>query len=122
MQNFKVGDWVKDIQDEALYKIKEIKEFPEEPTYKRFIFSSTKETWIDIYNDEIDTDGWKPWQPKLGEWCWFWNFNEMPTLEQFSKYHNLDDHLGNYETLAVKLYQHCEPFIGELPTYLKDNT
>lgn len=99
MQNFKVGDWVRD--GENIYQ---------------FIEPSS------IYSYELSLQRCELWQPKVGEWCWFWNFNEMPTLEQFSKYHNLDDHLGNYETLAVKLYQHCEPFIGELPTYLKDNT
>ena len=99
MQNFKVGDWVRD--GENIYQ---------------FIEPSS------IYSYELSLQSCELWQPKIGEWCWFWNFNEMPTLEQFSKYHNLDDHLGNYETLAVKLYQHCEPFIGELPTFLKDNT
>ena len=101
MQNFKVGDWVRDLRDNRVFQI-----------------NSTN------FNLKLSTKNtvYAHWQPKLGEWCWFWNFNEMPTLEQFSKYHNLDDHLGNYETLAVKLYQHCEPFIGELPTFLKDNT
>ena len=59
------------------------------------------------------------WKPKPDEWCWFWNFGDMATLEQFKKYHDLNDHLGNYETLTIKLYQHCEPVIGKLPTNIK---
>ena len=114
MQNFKVGDWVKST------KYQHLKPIQIESTYEsneRKGELGLKSGGTVLYSSEA-----VHWKPKIGEWCWFWNFNEMPTLEQFSKYHNLDDHLGNYETLAVKLYQHCEPFIGELPTYLKDNT
>lgn len=92
---FKVGDWVRDLISGKIHRV------------------NNEDTVNSKFSQVIK------WQPKEGEWCWFWNFNEMPTLEQFSKYHNLDDHLGNYETLAVKLYQHCEPFIGELPSFLQ---
>lgn len=129
---FEVGDWVVDIQDGALYKIKEIKEFPEEPTYKRFIFSSTEETWIDIYNDEVDTNGWELWQPITGEWCWVFNYlREVPNLRRVIK---VEDNFNNRFddekfTKAVRVnrgddlndevgYRFCEPFIGQLPTIL----
>lgn len=120
IKKFKVGDWVVDTQDGALYKIKEIKEFPEEPMYKRFTLSNTEETWIDIYNDEIDTDGWELWQPTIGEWCWFWNngYEKEPTLAQLkykgAKLMSTLDGMGYFE--------YCEPFIGQLPSFLKDNT
>ena len=112
MQSFKVGDWVinKTSKQRIIKKVTSV--------YSDTVTVGNPTVGINV----MLVKDLELWEPKLGEWCWFWNFNEMPTLEQFSKYHNLDDHLGNYETLAVKLYQHCEPFIGELPTYLKDNT
>lgn len=116
MQNFKVGDWVILNEDkQTLAKVLEI--------YNEYIFKCR----LHFINEGSvvwcsEMSYYKHWRPTEGEWCWFWNFNEMPTLEQFREYHDLDDYLGNYETLTVKLYQHCEPFIGELPTFLKENT
>lgn len=131
---FEIGDWVKDIQDGALYKIKEIKEFPEEPTYKRFIFSNTEETWIDIYNDEVNTDGWEHWQPQPGEWCWVFNkLREIPILRRVIKVEDnfknrFDDckftkavRVGRGDALDEEVgYRFCEPFVGKLPSFLKE--
>lgn len=60
------------------------------------------------------------WEPKTNEWCWFWNTGEPPILDRLHKHYDLNDHLGNYETQRNCLYQHCEPFIGQLPTIIKD--
>jgi len=51
------------------------------------------------------------WQPKRGEWCWQYPSTATkengipPNLVRYSHY---------YEGLL------CEPFIGELPSFLKD--
>lgn len=58
------------------------------------------------------------WQPKPGEWCWFWDSTDFPPcLGQFEemndrKYRDRDRENCNWN--------YCEPFIGELPSYLKE--
>ena len=97
---FKVGDWVID----------------KKRKHKPFMVTSSDLEADSPNYVKIDCE---LWQPKPGEFCWFWNFTGMPRLEQFSKYYDLDGHLGNYETLTTELYHYCEPFIGQLPTYLR---
>jgi len=57
------------------------------------------------------------WQPKPGEWCWFWDEGINSTLlAQLS-------HItarNNYETKGGSIWQHCAPFNGELPEHLKE--
>jgi hypothetical protein len=113
MSNFKVGDWVR--TKNGVFQIEDIDDHD-------FIEGVVEDVQL-YFTDKNERWEWrnnvKLWQPQVGEWCWFWNTNEMPTLEQFSKYYDLDDDLGNYEVNTYKLYQYCEPFIGELPTFLK---
>lgn len=106
---FKVGDWVVH-KSKGVCKIEKIPP-SNEPDDKNVWLGNKGACFI----NELEL-----WGPKTDEFCWFWNFTDMPTLEQFSKYHDLDDHLGNYETLTTKLYYYCEPFIGQLPSYLKE--
>lgn len=66
----------------------------------------------------------QPWQPKEGEWCWF-VFNDTAYLGKMVRhtpddweelYYQYKDQSGNY------MYAHsCEPFIGELPSWVKQN-
>lgn len=60
-----------------------------------------------------------PWQPTKGEWCWFWTGNDIPVLGRFEKqsrqYFSIDHGSSGYG------FAHCEPFIGTLPSHLKDN-
>ena len=131
---FQIGDWVKDIQNGALYKIKEIKEFPKEPTYKRFNFFNTKETWIDIFNDEVDSDEWELWKPTKDKWCWFFNNKtDIPTLAKLIEITTLFDRdktyivktpscisETSYNYSRTMNFKYCEPFIGELPSFIKE--
>ncbi len=58
------------------------------------------------------------WQPKEGEWCWFWDKKDnTPSIGKIEKYHN-----GYYYSSAFNgsICEYCEPFIGELPSFLKD--
>jgi len=60
----------------------------------------------------------KPWQPQPNEWCWFWHSSEdQPQLLQLMK---MDNHTHKYLTKPHGRYYYCEPFIGTLPTTLKD--
>ncbi len=64
------------------------------------------------------------WKPKSGEWCWFWNQERVPILGRFSTVSSFrsdlpDETYGIYESVVCR-YRHIEPFIGNLPTHLKE--
>lgn len=107
---FKVGDWVRTLDwDTSTWKyISQIKkitsewEYPIITEYGRFRLDSTK-----------------LWQPKPGEWCWFWDAftKDAPLLTRFIKM----TPEGYYTSHSRnKEYSHCEPFVGTLPSSLKD--
>ena len=100
--------------------------------------------WVDIpslntepvqYRSDLCHLGLELWQPQPNEWCWFWNkymdIDQCPKLAQF---HFMVEELQEpidvpafyqtkYKTTKLGyLYDFCEPFIGQLPTTLKDNT
>ena len=60
-------------------------------------------------------------KPQPNEWCWFWNVSDFnaPILSRFC---NMKDNLFKCTNSKQILFTHCEPFIGQLPTILKDNT
>ncbi len=118
MSSLKPGDWI-EITYTSIYHMKPFitKYISDELINSKFIKSI------------------KLWQPKVGEWCWFWNkdmdTNQSPRLAQF---HLMTEELQKpmdfpafYQTKykATKLgylYDFCEPFIGQLPTSLKDQS
>lgn len=57
------------------------------------------------------------WQPKPGEWCWFWSGNGYLVIEQFAEYLLPSK---NYKTKTGSWYRNCAPFTGELPEHLKE--
>lgn len=57
------------------------------------------------------------WQPKPGEWCWFWSGNGIVVIEQFAEYLLPSK---NYKTKTGSWYRNCAPFTGELPEHLKE--
>ena len=74
-------------------------------------------------------------KPQPNEWCWFWNNEiDIPKLRQFISASNPFDGPTVYITQAdpstgmsraycgIESYNHCESFIGQLPTTIKDNT
>ena len=99
--------------------------------------------WVDIpslntepvqYRSDLCHLGLELWKPKPGEWCWFWNDNNyLPNIRQFSTCLKTIDgtiiHLIKQDKSAgilmshcgIEGYTHCEPFIGQLPTTIKDN-
>ena len=99
MQSFKVGDWVRDLRDNKVFQIN---------STNFNLKLSTKNT---VYVD---------WKPKPGEWCWFLNNNREPILKQFLQMCPIV--LTNYISKQGTISGSVEPFIGELPTFLKDNT
>jgi len=68
------------------------------------------------------TTSYSSWQPKEGEWCWFYNTGEgkpfcgkFVTIIQKNNYTTYRAHNAWHEC------EYCEPFIGELPSFLKEN-
>lgn len=57
------------------------------------------------------------WEPKEGDICWFWNkSNIYPRLATF-----INESLGSYYAdTSNDGFDFCEPFIGQLPSYLKE--
>ena len=67
---------------------------------------------------------WKyvePWTRKVGEWCWFWDGNNNPVLSKFVSYKKSLGYLsqGDWYQEETTCWEHCEPFVGKLPNYLK---
>ena len=94
MQTFKVGDWIVEPNGN---KVK-LTEVPEPGSY---------------YAEDCVL-----WQPRPGEWCWFWNDNNALVLAQFA--HGLSN--GAKFTSKNLMYQYCEPFICQLPTILQSQS
>jgi len=98
---FKVGDWV---------------------TWVNPANGNKELTLIKTIEDKEAFDEWgeELWQPKEGEWCWFYNTGEgkpfcgkFVTIIQKNNYTTYRAHNAWHEC------EYCEPFIGELPTFLQ---
>ena len=63
----------------------------------------------------------KLWQPQVGEWCWFKDEkNTIGSLIQLVGIEKDGTYYG-YSSCGMPDKAPCvEPFIGELPTFLKD--
>lgn len=78
----------------------------------------------------IKLEDLKKWQPKEGEWCWFGNKIDSKSfvLSQFDETITIDhtwdiaytEVLYKSKEYGLRRYSSCEPFIGELPSYLKE--
>ena len=56
------------------------------------------------------------WQPKPGEWCWFWDDIKAETvLRRFSMING-----NRFECNLGLRWLNCAPFTGELPEHLKE--
>lgn len=109
---FKVGDWVRDGKN--IYQ---------------FIEPSS------IHSYESSLQRCELWQPKPGEFCWFWNepsdipilaklisieyFLEKPTEYKIKTPSYISETV--YSCMTYMYFKNCEPFIGQLPTNLKDS-
>jgi len=102
--DFKVGDWVRNIPLNKLYKVTELTEY-----------SITITKWQFNLTDTASLNSFELWKPKPLEWCWFSNGNE-PYLRQYS--HGIDN--GFYFDINNVPFRFCEPYIGELPTFIKE--
>ena len=87
----KVGDWVTNTEG--------------------FLFRVTE-------NNMYASDDFTFWQPKEGEWCWFYSpfwTDKKPILDTFKCIEE-----NKFRTGSGVQTTHCEPFIGKLPSFIKD--
>lgn len=110
---FKVGDWVRHIELVSDYgghilKIEEIDE-----RNKPLGFISLLGQGKTLHSNFAEL-----WQPTEGEWCWFLNNNREPILKQFLQMCPIVP--TNYVSKQGTISGSVEPFIGRLPTFLKD--
>jgi hypothetical protein len=110
------------------YRIK-----PEEPKFKVGDLVNVDNGFIGILTN-IDKSSIKPyivvvgdstlhyrsiislWKPQEGEWCWFWDEHYTTAiLGKFTEKTNK----GYFEHNSNS-FEYCEPFIGTLPTHLKE--
>lgn len=91
---FKEGDWVFDIETESIYQFKK----------HMIVYPSIK-----------------LWEPQEGEWCWFRTSTDRPFIAKFLQIRNSTvspEYI--YEIEDGDWLKSCEPFIGTLPSNLKD--
>lgn len=117
---FKVGDWVRVLRKDGAISsglIGKVTGTPETTMYDNSI-------WIHLENgfsSSTKPSNLEIWQPKEGEWCWFWNYTDTPNFMMFNGI--TEDNLYNGITCIGGCdieFDYCEPFIGELPSFIKD--
>lgn len=108
MNKFKAGDWVRDTRQGMKKPIAQL-----------------KPNCIALTNPEEYAAHYIPWVPEVGEWCWFWDdiTPHRPTLRKFGC-SELPKHYSDNVVFCdseQNPFTNCEPFIGELPSFLKEN-
>ena len=100
---FKVGDWVIEKSTNELKQVKIGK-------------SENEESKLALYERLCIL-----WQPQVGEWCWFKKeFVKVNRIEE-SGYIYFDTTFGDTKWCEESdLSFLCEPFIGELPSFIKE--
>ena len=117
MSLFKLGDWV--------ISTKYPKASPVKIQHQHAIdtgifgtYTNTKGQASLLYAEEC-----KLWQPKPNEWCWFqWTQPKTAKYQILSKLKTISDNGYFYEDINGMCFEFCEPFIGQLPTLIKDQS
>ena len=103
MNEFKVGDWVRNKYDGKITKC------------RGYINNDLSACFINCginnYEFQLHVDNVEPWQPKEGEWCWFKKRTELtPNVCELIRFYFDNSYISD-----------CEPFFGELPWFLKES-
>lgn len=128
MKQFEVGDWV--ILNEDKQTLAKVLEIDNEYIFKcRLHFINEGSV---VWCSEMSY--YKHWRPTEGEWCWFYNsLTDTPTLSKLilieSIYERPEIYLAETPSCIPKTsygyspsmtFKFCEPFLGKLPSNLKD--
>lgn len=144
--SFKIGNWVqyKDLRSDGDGWLLQIESIDDEFVYgqgKQMELPAIELCSIQV-GDQVEDNGSKyrliqpssansmiyslrsciKWKPKYGDWCWFYNtITHPPILSQFTTMYRKYYGCSNIGPGRKHTFSKCEPFIGELPSYLKDN-
>ena len=106
---FKVGDWVVNKASKQRI-VKKVASIP----YGDSVTVGDTEVGINV----MLINDLELWQPKAGDWCWFFDSDNFPPkLRQFKRL--ILSNKYKYESCQGLVYFYCEPFLGQLPTTLK---
>jgi hypothetical protein len=85
------------------------------------------EDYCDVGQIIVDKDEfrYKIWQPQIGEWCWFYTTADDDRPRDYHLVKHVGYQNGRYcfvvdGRVIYKQLKDIEPFIGILPTSLKD--
>lgn len=97
-QQFKVKDWIRDLANNEVIQV----------TQHMIDYNL-------IHEQECEL-----WKPKKGEWCWFWNDTGNVVVAEYK-----GEHIHGAFCLPIgqdilSIFKYCEPFIGELPSTIKE--
>jgi hypothetical protein len=90
------------------------------------IFENNDVLFFKENGENIDEDTWdliEVWEPKLGEWCWFWNNNTETddTSENIrahgSIYSGMND--THFKSIDDCIWDNCVKYASMLPEHLK---
>lgn len=106
MEKFKAGDWVKDTRSGIKRPVVQL-----------------QPNCIALINPEEYGKQYIKWEPEPGEWCWFYDkenlWNKTNTvIARFS--HMYQKYYATSHLIDNGYFKYCEPFIGELPSNLKE--
>ena len=130
MSQFKVGDWVRHLINNNIFQLIR-KDIIDNENYDLIYFNTyyDEEDCIHVFDGEIfQSEQYEHWQPKEGEWCWFWTNKGKILLGRLFKFESnayyYDSPFCNMDINEVGIDRfkanYCEPFIGKLPSFLKD--
>lgn len=108
---FKAGDWIKDSYGVYVPVTKVLT--------NGILYTSSKGHTGILDMQYILKNNRKPWQPQPGEWCIFISKDD-PTDVALGKFTGMKDGLYTSSAVSGSIWAHCEPFIGTLPSHLKD--
>ena len=137
MSSFKPGDWVILSSSSDSRSLAQVQETYSDSNKAKLYWPSENSAAVCP-----EMQYYELWHPKVGEWCWFINPNCAPLLAQFVKMQDQSFWINNeYESvLGYKankfghysgnigpkdedyVFVYCEPFIGQLPTFIKDQS
>lgn len=104
MNSFKPGNWVRHIAFKSKHKCISINdgEFDDKVSV----------TNSPSFDNEFMID-YELWQPKVGEWVWSKGSYTQAFIFKWTSSH---------EQAGIINYTNYEPFIGQLPTFIKDQS
>lgn len=96
---FKVGDWIRSKDGIGISRVG---------------IDTIK--WYEEIEDKDIVNEWELWQPQPGEWCWQSKWDKRIICLEY----NLVKFIVDMNTIDDEYEYRYEPFIGELPSFIKE--